>query len=246
MIGSVARRGLSFLGLRRGGARATAPQWSHRSAQQYEAAHVLAWIGSDAGEHVERLRRKVATPHPLLLAQFFQNDHDVWREFAEHIRGKTVLDVGCGPIPFVSFLPSEALAIAIDPLINTYDAEMRRVHGISPFANVRPYAQPAEVFIPELEGRVDGAIFCRNALDHLEFPAIVLSNLAGYAAPGCRLLLWTDVVHDKGGDAGHHSIANDVASFARLVRNLGFDVERLTPAAPNRSALEWGCVAVKR
>ncbi|HXW24873.1 MAG TPA: hypothetical protein VEK73_09015 [Xanthobacteraceae bacterium] len=226
------------------------PSWNHADAQHYEAAHGLRWIRERGQPLMERLRNLSADDrsptHAVIMREFFEDDVRVWDQFADHIAGRAVLDVGCGPIPFASFLVWAAPRIAIDPLIEAYDREARRVFdGQSAFDGLRCYAQKAEIFIEELAGAIDGAIICRNALDHLEFPAIVLSNLASYAASGCRLLLWSDIIHLNGGDSGHYNIAPNEASLERLVRNLGFEVTRIVPPWPNRPTISWGCLAIK-
>src|SRR5581483_3568069 len=102
---------------------------------------------------------------------------------------------------------------------------------------------PGETFQEALAGRIDGAILCRNMLDHTPRWAFVLGNIAAYAAVGCKLLLWTDLDHLGTADEGHYDITNDSASFKRLVEALGFRVIREHSA--ERAELNWGCFAEK-
>jgi len=222
-------------------------EWRHEWAQASEAEHNSAWLrehGRQSMAEIDEVSR--FKPAELTYREFFQCNERLWEEFANHLDGRTILNVGCGPIPKAAEMPWAKRRIMIDPLIETYDREFKAIFGgRSVFDGMERFSQKAERFIPQLESKIDGAIICRNALDGMEFPAIVLSNLSSYAQSGCKLLLWTNVVHHNGGDRGHHSIALDVDSFARLVGNLGFSIERLTPEANNGSTAAWGCFAVK-
>ena len=73
----------------------------------------------------------------------------------------------------------------------------------------------------------------------------VLENIARYAAPGCYLLLWTDLYHPGGHDEGHRDITRDPAKFTRKLCELGFTIEYATPKKDGRNTIHYGCRARK-
>jgi hypothetical protein len=226
--------------------------WAHTSAQQYEHAHNLGWLKENLPAYrawLTSLTEDDRSPDAIkdfAFLQFFRNDPAHWRAYVDHLVGKTILEVGPGPMPLIAGMRWAARRICIDPLLSTYDRDCKQLgDGWSPFDGIELIDSKIESFIPSLA--IDGAIWCRNVLDHLEYPGIALSNLASYARPGCMLFFWTDVLHPEGGDAGHHDIAPDLGSIARLVTNLGFSIVREAPAhVPGWEDRAWGCVAVKR
>ena len=109
------------------------------------------------------------------------------------------------------------------------------------------YAHPAEDLISELVGAIDGAIMCRNTLDHCADPMRVLENIAAYAKPGCYLLLWTDLWHLHGHDEGHRNITTDKEGFKKSIRDLGFEIlYSFDGVRQDGSTIEYGCRARKR
>lgn len=80
-------------------------------------------------------------------------------------------------------------------------------------------------YLPHYNNAIDGAIFCRNMLDHTPNWPFVLSNISTYAQSGCYLLLWTDISHHGVADKGHFEITEDADAFVRLVETLGFQVQ---------------------
>jgi hypothetical protein len=227
--------------------------FDHAVAQRYEFRHNDLWLR----EHHEsvwdliqgaRQGREDATGelNQLFLREFFAGELQRWTKFADFIAGRTVLDIGGGPLPVMAFWPWAGRRIALDPLASEYSRSAADVTGRSWFDDFTVIAQPAEQFIPSLLGVVDGAIVCRNALDHTSEPYLILSNMASYAAPGCRLMLWTDLHHLGARDSGHSDITQDRDGFRRLIENIGFDIETETPAHDDRATIEFGCVAIKR
>ncbi len=98
--------------------------------------------------------------------------------------------------------------------------------------------------MPELENQIDGVIVCRNTLDHGEYPYKVLDNIGKYAKRGCYLLLWTDLYHTGGHDAGHRNITNDRDAFRDYIVKLGFRIIRGF-AKTGRDTINYGCTAIK-
>jgi len=138
--------------------------------------------------------------------------------------------VGGGPIPFVFFFTRKHRTCH-RPLIN---GTMRRCAAArhQPFRKLQPYAQTGGDFIPR-DGRTDDGAICpaRNAPRSSRISGIVFQT-ASYAASGCRLAAMTDVVNDKGGDAGHPALPMMLV-ICQTCSKSRLDVERLTPEAPN-------------
>jgi hypothetical protein len=227
--------------------------FDHAVAQRYEFRHNDLWLREHSESVWDLIQEAEAGPrdatgelNQLFLSQFFGGDLGRWTEFVDFIAGRTVLDIGGGPLPVMAFWPWAGRRIALDPLASEYSRSAANVTGRSWFDDFTVIDQPAEQFIPSLRGAVEGAIVCRNALDHTSEPYLILSNIASYASPGCRLLLWTDLHHVGARDAGHSDITKDRDGFARLIENIGFDIETETPAYDGRGTIEFGCVATKR
>jgi len=227
--------------------------FDHAVAQRYEFRHNDLWLREhseavwDLIQEAQAGRRDATGElNQLFLSQFFAGDLGRWTEFVDFIAGRTVLDIGGGPLPVMAFWPWAGRRIALDPLASEYSRSAANVTGRGWFDEFTVIDQPAEQFIPSLRGAVEGAIVCRNALDHTSEPYLILSNIASYASPGCRLLLWTDLHHVGARDAGHSDITKDREGFARLIENIGFDIETETPTDDGRGTIEFGCVAIKR
>lgn len=168
------------------------------------------------------------------------------QSFFAAISGKALLDIGGGPVPAAMFWKCQSRSIVIDPLYDRYSEAVARLFPNNWWTGIEKHPVKAEQFVPELSHAIDGAIICRNCLDHCAEPYLILSNIASYAAPDCLLLLWSDLFHLKGHDHGHRNITMDKIGFARLVDNLGFEIIRETTDHKNRGTIEFGCVARKR
>ncbi len=237
--------------LRRVFGRTKPEAFDHVAAQTYEFDSNSKWVEEHGREIVAGIiaEREHEPPrvHPLQVEEFFAGDPGLAAAFVADMAGKVVLEVGGGPAPLTTILTRRLRALhLIDPLVDRYDDFIQRTFGHSWRApNVTLRAANAEERIPELVGRVDGAIVCRNCLDHTEQPARILENLAAYAAPGCILLLWTDLVHLDGHDEGHHDIARDPAEFERTLQGLGFRIVRRTPEKSGSRTVSYGCYAIR-
>jgi SAM-dependent methyltransferase len=102
--------------------------------------------------------------------------------------GKTVVDIGPGPLGFPDACPAR-ISIGIEPLAERY-AEAGLL-----LANSRAIYLPvgAEA-IPLLSGSVD-VVLARNSLDHVDDPDSVLEESVRVLAPGGALILEFDVGH---------------------------------------------------
>ena len=76
----------------------------------------------------------------------------------------------------------------------------------------------------QYDGKIDGAIMCRNTLDHCADPIKIMDNIVKYAAPGCFLFLWTDLWHKYGVNEGHRNICEDVGAFKNEIESRGFEI----------------------
>lgn len=219
-------------------------------SQDYEFEHAYHFMDSEAFRKIHddlvngRLRVSEGNTNELMLQEFFDKSLDEWSAFVEHITGKTCLDVGpCAISPLGSWDVASSRHI-IEPLHEKIAAWQIENLGRSAFEGLTCHSQRAEQPVDALRGAVDGAILCRNMLDHTPQWPFVMQVISEYAQPGCRLLLWTDLDHRGTEDVGHYNITTDVGSFQRLVQSFGFRIVR-TCNDPNRAELNWGCFAIK-
>jgi SAM-dependent methyltransferase len=97
----------------------------------------------------------------------------------EFFAGRRVLDVGCGPVGLIHFLPQAVERVRLDPLLHIYEEKL-------PFSGLSITATGEQ--LPLADRCVDIAI-CFNALDHMCDPASALAELARVLRPGGTLLL---------------------------------------------------------
>jgi len=248
---SVVNRGNRFVGRLRG----TMPPHSqigfdHEDAQKYEFEHNRQTIK----EHFPRVYADVEKEKAAgglwqsANDQWFRGDVELFNSWAEHVRNRKCLEIGSGPFGHIAPCYWMKDRVIIEPLIDQYRNAQLELTGKTFFtADIKCYASPAEQIIPELIGKVDGFITCRNALDHCEDPMTILLNLADYAAPGCWFLLWTDIWHLAGLDAGHHNITKSQRAMDAYLTGLGFEIlkkgEKIRDAA---EYVEYGVIARKR
>lgn len=136
-------------------------------------------------------------------------------------QGRQVLDVGCGPVGLVHFLPEAALRVRLDPLLLDYRERL-------------PLAEPQLSLVadgeqlPLVSECIDAGI-CFNALDHMRDPAAALAELHRVLRPGGTLLvmvhsfpawvlplLWADRLHPH--HWTHEGAARLLASFFQVSR----------------------------
>ena len=97
---------------------------------------------------------------------------------AAFFAGKRVLDVGCGPVGLIHFLPQAALRVRLDPLLHIYEGKLPLSLSVSGAGEQLP-----------LQSRQFDVLICFNALDHMRDPAAALSEMARVLRPGGLLLL---------------------------------------------------------
>jgi hypothetical protein len=176
----------------------------------------------------------------------FFRDKAEFDAFCEKTKGKRCMEIGSATEGVLVLMPWIKDRILIDPLIIKYrDAQLEHA-GKTFLVDIDLRGQIAETVIPEYVGTVDGAIVCRNTLDHTADPWTIIENMATYAAPGCALLLWSDIWLLRPVDVGHRNITKNPQEMEDKLKALGFDIVRTLPHIEDRPTIQYGCVAVKK
>src|SRR5579863_8811044 len=170
-------------------------------AQQYELDHAYGFMSEQffvelfAQFQRGEMQTSKGYMNDLLVREFFENAPHLFHDFLSAIQGKACLDIG--PCVFSPLLTWDGIgeAYAIEPLGESVRDWQRKRFGNSAFDRLNLKSIGADVFLPDLAGRIDGAIHCRNMLDHTPNWPFVLANISAYAAPGCHFLFWTDIDH---------------------------------------------------
>jgi 2-polyprenyl-3-methyl-5-hydroxy-6-metoxy-1,4-benzoquinol methylase len=229
------------------------PVFNHKKAQIYEENHARTWIQNNFKPLYDQIitsktnNTKWAGPDNLIIKEFFDGRIDDWSVFANFITDKTCLDIGCGPCSLLCIWHWVKTKIVIDPLIFKYDSTAKELFSKSWFSDdMVMYSSFGEDFLPDLEGKIDGTIICRNALDHCKKPYKVLENMSKYAKAGCYLLLWTDLYHNYGTDEGHSQLTKSRIEFENNIKELGFIILRQVGNIRNDdSTINYGCLGKK-
>ncbi len=179
-----------------------------------------------------------------VIREFFKGEESEWLRFVLYIKNKKVIDIGPNAFSPLSQWDVASAIYAIEPLYEKISVWQKNKFGRSVFDNMLCFKTKAEEIIPELVGQIDGAIYCRNMLDHTPLWPFVLSAISAYAAKGCKLLFWSDLDHFGMADEGHYDITNNENLFKQLIKQLGFDVIR-EYRDTERNTLNWGCFAEK-
>ncbi|OAV45400.1 bifunctional 2-polyprenyl-6-hydroxyphenol methylase/3-demethylubiquinol 3-O-methyltransferase UbiG [Lewinella sp. 4G2] len=108
----------------------------------------------------------------------------------ETVKGRQVLDAGCGPAGIFIHLRSVEQVVALDPLLDTYAGTLD-IFDQGNYPEVSFYQQPLEQRLPE-DLKFD-AIYCFNAINHVADWSTALDQLTAYAHPGTRMILSSDV-----------------------------------------------------
>ena len=103
--------------------------------------------------------------------------------------GRRVLDAGCGPAGIFIHLHNQEKVTALDPLLDRYEAELD-VFSRDQYPRVNFVRQPLEDL---LTAEPFPAIYCFNAINHVADWDRALDTLTAVAAPGCRMILTSDV-----------------------------------------------------
>jgi hypothetical protein len=201
--------------------------FDHTKAQKYEIDHNAVTIREtfkDVYEAVDAEKRRDGlwqSAHDMWL----QGDEALWSKISEQMRKGKCVEIGSGPYGYLAPCYWIKDRVIIDPLVDRYREVQLDVLGKTFFDEaVWALNITAETRVPELVGKVDGAIICQNALDHCEDPLAVMMRIHEYAMPGCYLLLSTDLWHHVGLDDGHQNITREEGIMDALIRGLGFEI----------------------
>lgn len=230
----------------------------------FKATHSGGFTHADAQRfELKSAKQTIRDAYPALLAQWrevkaqnglwqsaddhwFRGDGPLFAQFVSHVRTRKCLEIGSGPFGFLAPCWWIADRVVIDPLFHEYEKFEIELCGESWLSGMRGLSVPAETAVEDLVGKIDGCIITRNCLDHCEDPLAVLDTISRYAAPGCWLLLWTDIWHLQGLDEGHHNITHSTSAMDALIAGLGFEVlQHSDNIRRNDEFLEYGCVARK-
>lgn len=99
---------------------------------------------------------------------------------AAFFAGKRVLDIGCGPVGLIHFLPQAAFRVGLDPLRHIYKQKLPLDHSVAATGEQLPFG----------DRRFD-VLICFNALDHMRDPVAALAEMSRVISPGGTLLLMT-------------------------------------------------------
>lgn len=179
-----------------------------------------------------------------LITEFFAGSNLEYENFLEDIKGKSCLDIGpCISSP-LSQWDHTGESFIIEPLIDKVEKWQIEEFGFSFFDGLHTINAPAEYTQEKLIGKIDGAIFCRNCIDHSPLWPFILGNIARYASQNCYLLLWTDLDHGSEADEGHYDIVKEPQLFKNLIESFGFDIIH-EYSDLKREGVNWGCLAKK-
>jgi len=179
------------------------------------------------------------------LKEFFDDSQENWFKFINYVSGKVCLEIGPCIVSELVCYDVASERHVIEPLYLKIREWQIANLGRSTYEDLICYGQGAENTIDGLIGLVNGAIFCRNMLDHTPHWEVVLTNISNYATKGCRLLLWTDLYHKRGVDIGHYNITTNLSTFKELIKDLGFRVIREYQDVNRIETLNYGCFAIK-
>jgi len=220
--------------------------WSE--AQDYELRYTLEWLASPnapiclAKYHKVYEEKLYALNSPMHMKEFFQDDEVLLGEFIDYTTNKNCLEIGCSCVPLINSFWWAKRNFLIEPLLPHLKNYCPDV-----FEHTVNYGQSAGIKIPELVGQIDGAVVCRNCLDHTPEWAGILSNIREYTQRGAYLLLWNDIYHPFGSDAGHYNITPNVDNWKKGIADLGFRMEREVQSIDHetRKTISYGCVGRK-
>ncbi len=223
--------------------------FNHRKAQRFEASFARKTIRPDFRRVYESWEQARAAGHLWQSADdlWFQGDAALWSRFVDYVRDRKCLEIGSGPFGYLAPCYWIKDRVIIDPLVDFYRKEEMEVLGKTFFSDdIRTLATNAETYATDLSSAVDGCIVCQNALDHCEDSFSVLENIGKYAAPGCFLLIWTDIWRLAKQDKGHRNITRSEAAMDSFLAGLGFTALKQANKIRNPDIfIEYGRIAVK-
>lgn len=198
-------------------------EWFNR-AQNYEWTWGIRWL---QGRHPE-------SPGVDIIGEFFNDDYTLYDQFGKDMRGKTVVEVGCGPNPIISSFPA-AKHIYIEPLMAKYK-EYIKLPETGIIMSV-PVEEAGLIAV------ADGAVVSRNCIDHSETPLAALDAILKIAKPGAYLLFWSDLWHYPEPDEGHRNVTQQPEEIRQRVLDAGYEILRPVNVRQHPLNVSWGCFA---
>lgn len=144
--------------------------------------------------------RELPAYRALDLESYWAGEREKFALPVDFFTRRRVLDVGCGPVGLVHFLPEAALRVRLDPLLLEYEERL-------PLAEPQLSLAAGGEALPLAPASMDVCI-CFNALDHMRDPAAALAEMHRILRPGGALLvmvhsfpawalplLWPDRLH---------------------------------------------------
>lgn len=220
------------------------------SAQKWELQHSIQYMKqpsfADALEHVNNPEFYASTGFidDADLNEFFSGDREVWIKFIKQITGKRVMEIGPCLLARIAYWDVASERIAIEPLFDEVSKYQNEVYGKNGFPGVEVWSSPAEKLIPELVGKIDGALYVRNCIDHSPNWPFILGNISRYLAAGGQLLIWNDLLHPESYRDGHYDICDDKELFRELIISFGFRIDSEWEK-PESACMNYGCRAIK-
>jgi len=154
---------------------------------------------------------------------------------ADALRDQTVVEVGCGPLGMIFFLPPCGRKLGLDPLLGRFEVEKT-----ADVALVRAVGES----LP-LRDRCADLVICQNVIDHVMAPDAVLREIRRIIRPEGRLFLMAHTFpaalcpflgFDK--PHPHHWPA---ARLLAMVQSHGFRVEH-QEQEPLRLPVKWRAI----
>lgn len=197
--------------------------WSR--AQDYEAKWGKAWL----------LGEQPSCQKPSLVNEFFGIDVAA---LMAHVSTRTVIEVGCGPNPMIHTWSAHR-RILVDPLLARYGLD---------FGGCEMLSERAEDALPRFASAIDGAVVCRNCIDHSDSPIEILDLALACAAPGAYLLFFSDLEHLRGCDEGHRNVGLTPDEVAARIQAAGFSILGPADMRPvhDPNLVSYGCYAVRQ
>ena len=115
---------------------------------------------------------KTCWHHPVYkdvnLEEYWREQTDLLGVEPQSLAGKSVLDLGCGPVGIINFLPVDGPRWAIDPLFHLYTQRIERPGVRFSIARGEAVPFPSESM---------DVVFCFNVLDHVADAEAVLADV---------------------------------------------------------------------
>ena len=230
-------------------------KFSYDKAQKYELEHSIYSLKrneihfENAYSVFEYSRKNTLFDSDFGAATlFFNKDIKQWEKFCQEIKDKICLEIGSGPMGLLTGWHWIRNRIIIDPLVIEFKKTSLEVFGKTFLTDdIKLYSQKAEIFIKDLDNKINGCIISTNALDHSENPILILENISKYAASGCLFFFWSTLYYPKGHNEGHRNVIESKEKFEKLLYKLGFKIISVVSedVLPKNDDLVYGCVAIK-